>query len=73
MRQAKLDYYLCENVIVKDDYKNKCTTYAESDFKTCRNSAARSPVSSSTIELSLPAKSTRESLLYKFSPVIKLL
>lgn len=40
---------------------------------TCSTSVIRSPLSSSAIKPSLPAKSTRESLLYKFSPVIKLL
>lgn len=48
-------------------------TYAESDFMTCSKSVTRSPLSSSAIDPSLPAKSTRESLLYEFSPVIKLL
>lgn len=57
----------------KERTKVGTSTYADRDFKTCNNSVARSPVSCSTLVLSLPAKSTRESLLYMFSPEIKFL
>ena len=44
-------------------------TYAESDFETCKKSDTLSLLASSSSKHSLAGKSTRESLLYRCSPV----